>query len=249
MTNIGILGAVNTDKVIILRSFISIARRNEDIIKIIKTDFGEKRPYKETMTIHPNRVVFRDIKKKQNHGLYAPLGDSSRAVTSMGNIALSRISREIIAVFAADRPLESQFYFFKDLRFFPKTIYVCFTGCDRIDAASRETLIRDLKSDVAKFFEEININIGDYFTVPGENSTYPIFGGILYIAGVSNSINTYAGESEYIRSLRNIRFTTQAPFTKKVPKNRDIEQNEEKGTIDIKEKKKNNRMNEKKIKL
>ena len=130
MVNIGLLGDVSVGKTSILRLFVRYLKKG-DIEKVeggtkcsvVKADFsgeatlpeGDKKDKlneKETKTIHPNRVVFREDANNKAHTIFAPGGDSSRAVVKMGIITISRIATQIVAIFSCDRPIEKQFEFF-----------------------------------------------------------------------------------------------------------------------------------------
>ena len=124
---------------------------------------------KETKTIHPNRVVFRENELKRNHTLFAPGGDRGRAVVRMGVITISRIAKQIIAVFACDRPVKDQFQFFRDVRFFPKQIYVCFNKIDLIAENQRTQIVESMKSEVIEFFAKRNISVKEFYTVSAES--------------------------------------------------------------------------------
>jgi len=142
MVNIGLLGDISAGKTSILRLFVRYLKvgdiekvKGGQKLTIVKTDFsgeatvprGAKEDslnQKETKTIHPNRVVFREDKSGKAHTIFAPGGDASRSVIRMGIITISRIATQIIAVFSCDRPLETQFKFFRDVRFFPDNICV-----------------------------------------------------------------------------------------------------------------------------
>ena len=128
MVNIGLLGAVSVGKTTLLRLFVLYIKKNKITeieggkpVKVIKTDFsGEavmnpENSEKETKKIHPNRVVFKELDSGKNHTMFAPGGDREWAVVRMGIITISRIAKQIIAVFAVDRPLKEQFDFFKDI--------------------------------------------------------------------------------------------------------------------------------------
>lgn len=174
MVNVGLLGAVSVGKTTILRLFVKYIEESkteglEDGSKcsIVKTDFsGESvlKPgeSKETKTIHPNRVIFRDDSTKKNHTLFAPGGDRERAVVKMGIITISRIVRQVIAVFDLTRDLEVQFAFFKDVRFFPKTIVVCLNKFDLLDESEREDIIEDFQEQVKEFFDKRKITISAF---------------------------------------------------------------------------------------
>jgi len=182
MTNIGLLGAVSVGKTTILRLFVKYLKTNKiDGVKggksctVVKTDFsGEavldpETGIKETKTIHPNRVVFRENDLKRNHTLFAPGGDRGRAVVRMGVITISRIAKQIIAVFSCDRPAKEQFQFFRDVRFFPKQIYVCFNKIDLVPENQRSQVVESMKSEIIEFFAKRNIVIKEFYTVSAES--------------------------------------------------------------------------------
>lgn len=185
MVNIGLLGDVSVGKTSILRLFVRYLNKG-DIEKVegglkctvVKTDFsgeatipgGEKEDklnQKETKTIHPNRVVFREDVSKKAHTIFAPGGDVSRAVVKMGIITISRIATQIIVIFSCDREIEEQFKFFRDIRFFPDKIFACFNKIDLLGANFQKKL-DDMKAKIAAFFKERKIIVSEYFTTCGE---------------------------------------------------------------------------------
>ena len=185
MTNIGLLGDVSVGKTSILRLFVRYLNKG-DIEKVsggkkctpVKTDFsgeatvpgGEKEDAldeKETKTIHPNRVVFREEDSGRAHTIFAPGGDRQRAVVKMGIITISRIATQIIAVFSLDREMDRQFEFFNDVRFFPDKIYVCINKIDLLEG-SRESELENIKNQISEFFSKRKIKIVDYFITCGE---------------------------------------------------------------------------------
>ena len=185
MVNIGLLGDVSVGKTSILRLFVRYLNRG-DIEKVeggikatvVKTDFsgeatvprGNKADTldeKETKTIHPNRVVFREDASGKAHTIFAPGGDRSRAVVKMGIITISRIATQIIAVFSLDRDLDSQFEFFNDVRFFPEKIYVCINKIDLLKG-DKEKEIEKLIKKINDFFNRRKIIIQDIFITCGE---------------------------------------------------------------------------------
>jgi hypothetical protein len=182
MTNLGLLGAVSVGKTTILRLFVKYMKTKKiSEIKggkqctVVKTDFsGEavldpETGVKETKTIHPNRVVFREDELKRNHTLFAPGGDRGRAVVRMGVITISRIAKQIIAVFDLSRPVKDQFQFFRDVRFFPKQIYVCFNKYDLVPEKEREKAVESMKSEIIDFFAKRKISIKEFHIVCAEN--------------------------------------------------------------------------------
>jgi GTPase SAR1 family protein len=182
MVNIGLLGAVSVGKTTILRLFVKYLKTQKiegvaggKLCTVIKTDFsGEavldpETGVKETKTIHPNRVVFKEDDNKRNHTIFAPGGDRGRAVVRMGVITISRIAKQIVAIFAVDRELEDQFQFFQDVRFFPKQIYVCFNKVDLVPEADREKIIEGMKGQIIEFFAKRKIGIRDFFYTCAES--------------------------------------------------------------------------------
>jgi len=185
MVNIGLLGDISVGKTSILRLFVRYLKVG-DIEKVkggqkctvIKTDFsgeatvprGDKEDslnQKETKTIHPNRIVFREDKSGKAHTIFAPGGDRQRAVVKMGIITISRIATQIIAVFSLDRKLERQFEFFTDVRFFPEKISVCINKIDLLEG-DRDKGLDDIKNKIKNFFNQRKITVSDYFITCGE---------------------------------------------------------------------------------
>jgi GTPase SAR1 family protein len=182
MVNIGLLGAVSVGKTTILRLFVKYLKTQKiegveggKSCTTVKTDFsGEavldpETGVKETKTIHPNRVVFKEDDTKRNHTIFAPGGDRGRAVVRMGVITISRIAKQIVAIFAVDRNLEEQFQFFQDVRFFPKQIYICFNKYDLLEPGVREKTVEEMKSQIIEFFSKRKIGIRDFFYTCAES--------------------------------------------------------------------------------
>ena len=185
MVNLGIMGDVSTGKTSLLRLFVRYLNKGdiENVeggmkCTIVKTDFsgeatvpgGSKEDTlneKETKTIHPNRVVFREDESQKAHTIFAPGGDSSRSVIRMGIITISRIASQIVAVFSCDRDVSDQFHFFNDVRFFPDNIFVCINKADLIKGDVTKKL-EVMKGAIAEFFEKRKISIVDYFVVCAE---------------------------------------------------------------------------------
>jgi len=185
MVNIGLLGDISAGKTSILRLFVKYLKVG-DIEKIkggqkctiVKTDFsgeatipgGDKEDrlnQKETKTIHPNRVVFREDKSGKAHTIFAPGGDRKRAVVKMGIITISRIATQIIAVISLDRKLERQFEFFNDVRFFPDKIFVCINKIDLVKG-DKDKKIEQVKKKIDSFFNQRKISVIEYFITCGE---------------------------------------------------------------------------------
>lgn len=185
MVNIGLLGDISVGKTSILRLFVRYLKKGdiENVeggtkCSVVKADFsgeatvpgGEKEDAlneKETKTIHPNRIVFREDTTNKAHTIFAPGGDRARAVVKMGIITISRIATQIIAVFSLDRDLDPQFEFFNDVRFFPDKIFVCINKVDLIEG-DREKKIEEMKAQIQDFFEARKITISEFFITCGE---------------------------------------------------------------------------------
>ena len=183
MTNIGLLGAVSVGKTTLLRNFVKYLKTNKikDVemgkeCSVIKTDFsGEavldpETGIKETKTIHPNRVVFREEDNKRNHTLFAPGGDRGRAVVRMGVITISRIAKEIIGIFAVDRPVKEQLEFFRDVRFFPKEIFICLNKYDLLPENERKKTVENMKAEILDFFSKRKITVKEWYVTCAESS-------------------------------------------------------------------------------
>ena len=180
MVNIGILGSVSAGKTTLLRLFVKMCN-NKDKIKelggacsLLKTDFSGESTLiqdqaienKETKTIHPNRVYFKEDNTGTNHTLFAPGGDKERAVVRMGIITISRIAKQIVTIFSLDRSLKEQFAFFDQIRHFPREIYVCFNKFDLVTENQDDSkYLKQLEDSVTKYFNKRKIKIkGIFFT-------------------------------------------------------------------------------------
>jgi len=184
--NIGLLGDISAGKTSILRLFVRYLKvgdiekvKGGQKLTIVKTDFsgeatvpgGDKEDrlnQKETKTIHPNRVVFREDKSGKAHTIFAPGGDRARSVIRMGIITISRIATQIIAVFSCDRPLETQFGFFRDVRFFPDNIFVCINKIDLIEKDA-EQKVEEAKTEIENFFNQRKIKVKEFFITCAES--------------------------------------------------------------------------------
>jgi len=185
MVNIGLLGDISAGKTSILRLFVKYLKVGDiERVKggqkctVVKTDFSgeatvpggdkeDKLNQKETKTIHPNRVVFREDKSGKAHTIFAPGGDRKRAVVKMGIITISRIATQIVAIFSLDRELERQFEFFNDVRFFPDKIYACINKIDLVEG-DRDKKIEEVKKKIDTFFNQRKISVIEYFITCGE---------------------------------------------------------------------------------
>jgi len=182
MTNIGFLGAVNVGKTSLLRLFVDHCKKSlKKSCTVIKSDFsGESTAYDQeipatTKTIHPNRVYFSD-KENHNHTLFAPGGDKERAVVRMGIITISRIAKQIVAVFDLDQNLDYQFEFFSSVRHIPRDIYVCFNKFDLVDKKGGIELAQDWEIKVKKYFDKRRIKVKDFYvTCAEDNEEYKIY--------------------------------------------------------------------------
>jgi translation elongation factor EF-Tu-like GTPase len=183
MTTIGLIGNRDVGKTTILRLFVKYNNKTKFAgvnggkpWSVTKIDFsGEtclnpETANKETKTIHPNRVNFQEDDTKRSHTIFAPGGDKDWPVVKMGIITISRISKQIVTVFAADQSLSDQLTFFDAVRYFPKEIYVCVNKLDLIPTADRVKLIESMKFKIEKYFNKRRIQIRDYFYTCAEES-------------------------------------------------------------------------------
>jgi len=186
MVNIGLLGDISAGKTSILRLFVRYLKVGDiENVKggqkctVVKTDFSgeatvprgakeDKLNQKETKTIHPNRVVFREDKSGRAHTIFAPGGDRRRSVIRMGIITISRIATQIVAVFSCDRPLKTQFEFFTDVRFFPDNIRVCLNKVDLLKG-DKEQELEKLETEIKEFFKKRKITVAETFRTCAEN--------------------------------------------------------------------------------
>ncbi len=186
MVNIGLLGDISVGKTSILRLFVRYLKVG-DIEKVkggqkctvIKADFSgeatvpggdkeDKLNQKETKTIHPNRIVFREDKSGKAHTIFAPGGDRKRSVIRMGIITISRIATQIIAIFSCDRDVKTQFEFFNDVRFFPDKINLCINKVDLLKGDKKNKLEK-LETEIIDFFKTRKIQIVETFITCGES--------------------------------------------------------------------------------
>ena len=188
MVNLGILGDISVGKTSLLRIFVRYLNKGdiENVeggmkCTVVKTDFSgeatvpggskeESLNEKETKTIHPNRVVFREDESQKAHTLFSPGGDVRRAVVRMGVITISRISTQIIAVFSCDRAIQEQFSFFNDIRFFPTQIYCCINKIDLLkgNKTQRNKKLGEMKKAIEEFFQKRKIEVKEFFITCGE---------------------------------------------------------------------------------
>ncbi|KKN18451.1 hypothetical protein LCGC14_0955600 [marine sediment metagenome] len=185
MVNIGLLGDISVGKTSLLRLFVRYLKKG-DIEKVqggikcsvVKADFsgeatvpgGDKEDAlneKETKTIHPNRIVFREDSNNKAHTIFSPGGDRHRSVVRMGIITISRISTVIVGVFSLDRDLETQFEFFNDIRFFPDKIHVCLNKFDLLEG-DKEKRLEEIKQKINDFFTKRSIEVIDIYLTCGE---------------------------------------------------------------------------------
>ncbi len=173
MTNIGFLGAVNVGKTSLLRLFVDYCQTNN--CTVIKSDFsGESTAYDQdipitTKTIHPNRVYFSDT-ETHNHTLFAPGGDKERAVVRMGIITISRIAKQVVAVFSLNQNLQEQLEFFSSVRHIPREIYVCLNKFDLVDKNDGLKLAQNWEIVVKNYFSKRKIKVKDFYVTCAENN-------------------------------------------------------------------------------
>ncbi len=176
MTNIGFLGNVNVGKTSLLRLFVNECQ-NESLkktCKVIKSDFsGESTAYDQdipvtTKTIHPNRVYFSD-NQSHSHTLFAPGGDKERAVVRMGIITISRIVKQVVAVFSLNQNLNEQLDFFSSVRHIPREVYVCLNKFDLVDKNDGLKLAENWEIVIKNYFLKRRIRVRDVFITCAED--------------------------------------------------------------------------------
>lgn len=193
MTTIGILGDVSVGKTSILRNFIRYVQKDKiskieggKSCTILLADFSGEATIekelgitdKETKTIHPNRVNFKENKTGFNHTIFAPGGDRERAVVKMGIITISRIVKQVIAVFSFDQPLKDQFEFYDSVRHFPKDVFVCLNKYDLLKQENLKDLIEQIKIEewkkkIIMYFKKRGIIVREFFyTCSEENEEF-----------------------------------------------------------------------------
>lgn len=130
----------------------------------IKVDDGEG----YSKTVNPNKVVFIESKSGQSHTIFAPGGDRDRAVVRMGIITISRIAKEVVAIFDVSQNLKEQFKLYDLIRYMPKQIYLCFNKFDlfttdeNADPTSDKRIIK-MKEEINDYFSKRHIEILDTF--------------------------------------------------------------------------------------
>lgn len=178
MVVIGFMGAMNVGKTAVLKLFVDYVEKN----KVAKIDGGapctiEKVDFKGesvipaeeggdsyTKTVTPNKVVFLETGTDRSHTLFAPGGDKDKSVVRMGIITVSRIAKEVVAIFAVNESLVEQFQLYDLIRYIPKSIYVCFNKSDLIpDEQARAKVIEKMKKEIEAYFAKRQISIKDYF--------------------------------------------------------------------------------------
>ncbi|MFX1250509.1 MAG: tetratricopeptide repeat protein [Promethearchaeota archaeon] len=183
MVNVGLMGA-SYEKITFLKIFAKyLNMHGSQRYTLVKMDFqgdrllDSKLPQereripttaplgeRETKTIHPMRIVFREVKTQKNHTIFAPGSEIDRAVVKMGTITISRISRVIIVIISVEDPIKEQLEFFEDLRFFPKDIYVWLIEREKI-LQNRDELFTQIKAEITAFFGRRKIKIRKFFPI------------------------------------------------------------------------------------
>ncbi len=171
MVNICLLGAVGVGKVEILHLFMDYIKSglmieiNPDFnCTIIKADIFE-----ETKTDYPSRVLIKDKGTNKSHTIFAPGGDIERTVIKMGITTISRICREIIAVFDLTQKLNLQLNFFTFVPVFQSSIYICFTKINHLAQNLRDKVISECEATIKDFFDKQHITINRFYAVSDEN--------------------------------------------------------------------------------
>ncbi|MHA1820919.1 MAG: hypothetical protein ACTSU2_08960 [Promethearchaeota archaeon] len=166
MTNIGLIGSEGTNRTRFQRYFIKFIKEHLELnFDIVKTDFSgesillDPETGKLTGKLLPNKVVFMERDTGKYHAILAPSDDRSNSTVKMGVITISRIAREIIAFFTADRPIEEQFDFYDNIRHFPREIDVCINYSSLQD----KDKIREMEQEIAAYFEKRKIKIRAFY--------------------------------------------------------------------------------------
>lgn len=190
MVNIGFLGDISVGKTSLLRNFVRYINENKisDLnggngCNITRNDFSgestindeKNETGKETKTIHPNRVAFKEHGTGHNHTLFAPGGDRKRPVVRMGIITISRIAKQIVAVFNLNQSFKEQFEFFNSIRYLPTRIYVCLnkfdlSGLDPAASGADVAKLQKIKDKVSEYFGKRNVKIDGFFFTCAENN-------------------------------------------------------------------------------
>lgn len=173
---VGLMGAMNVGKTAVLKMFVDyIEKQKIDKIEggapcsIEKIDFKGESAIEVvdgegyTKTVTPNKVVFVETKSHISHTLFAPGGDRDKAVIRMGIITISRIAKDIVALFAVDQSVKEQFKLFDLIRYMPKNIYICLNKYDLLPESTREKTIQKLKAEIQEYFDKRKIGILNYF--------------------------------------------------------------------------------------
>ena len=176
MTIIGLMGNQGVGKTTVLKLFVDYIEQSKIQkieggidCKIEKVDFkGETEiPVQEsegyTKTVTPNKVVFIETATSTSHTLFAPGGDRDRAVVRMGIITISRIAKQVIALFDVSQNIKEQFKLYDLIRYLPKSVYVCLNKYDLLDPKDAEKKIAKIKAEIDDYFGKRKIEIKNYF--------------------------------------------------------------------------------------
>ncbi|GAB4317222.1 MAG: hypothetical protein Kow0069_19850 [Promethearchaeota archaeon] len=111
MVAIGLFGPQGAGKTLLLRELVKFVRTGGyPGFEVLTENFSGESVVagdEGTKTIHPNRVVLKDVKTGRVHCVFAPSGRES-PVARMGRIAVRRLARAVVLVFDATRPVEEQ---------------------------------------------------------------------------------------------------------------------------------------------
>jgi Ni2+-binding GTPase involved in maturation of urease and hydrogenase len=176
MTIIGFMGNQGVGKTTVLKLFVDYLEKQKISqieggveCTIEKVDFkGETEIKVEgedgyTKTVTPNKVVFTETESNTSHTLFAPGGDRDRAVVRMGIITISRIAKQIVAIFDVSQSVKEQFKLFDLIRYMPKSIYVCLNKFDLLDAKDKDKKITKMKAEIEDYFTKRKIEIKNIF--------------------------------------------------------------------------------------
>jgi len=150
MVNIGLLGPENVGKRTFLRLFANylindeIERGvNDSEFNLVKIDIDNDSPqitriHKSYKKISPNRVIFQERESSRAHTIFTPSKYSRIETLKMSFLTICRISNLIIPIFSFDQDIEVQLEFFKETRYFPEGIYICFNKCNLFEEDNQE---------------------------------------------------------------------------------------------------------------
>ena len=101
--------------------------------------------------------------------MFAPGGDKARAVIRMGIITISRIAKQMVAVFDLNQNLQEQLEFFGSVRHIPRNIYVCLNKFDLVEKNDGLELAQNWEIVIKNYFSKRKITVKDFYVTCAEN--------------------------------------------------------------------------------